>query len=223
MVGAFSDYEEVEVLRIVDGDTILVQGEEGEVKVRLLGINSPEKGERGSVDATKFLEDNLLNESVKLYFEGEREDRYGRTLGYVFLGDRNINLESVLNGFSNYYFPSGVSMFTKDFQKAWEDCLNEDVNLCLKSDNSCVFIYSVDFDLQILTLKNSCPFDVSLEGWSLKDEGRKNIFFEDVFIESGELYEVVNEKYDYVWTESGDSAFLRDERGRLVDFVDFRG
>lgn len=222
LVETFLDYEEVDVLRVVDGDTILVSNKSHELKVRLLGINSPEKGEDGSLDATLFLEDEILNKSVQLYFEGNKKDRYGRLLAYVFFDNQNVNLKSVNEGFSNYYFPSKVSAYQDDFVLAWKNCLKIGKNLCKKSLNSCIKIDSVDFDLQILILRNDCNFDVSLDGWSVKDEGRKKIVFDNVFIGGGELYEVFNEEYNYIWTRAGDSAFLRDENGLLVDFVDFR-
>lgn len=222
LIEAFSDYEEVDVLRVVDGDTILVHNKTDELKVRLLGINSPEKGEIGSGEATNFLKEKIENKSVILYFEGDRTDRYARILAYVFLEGENINLESVREGFSNYYFPSGVSSYQRDFVFAWEECLKNNKNLCESSSNSCIEIYSVDFDLQTLVLKNNCGFSVSLDGWSLKDEGRKRIVFEHVFIGGGDFFKVENNDYDYIWTESGDSAFLRDNEELLVDFVDFR-
>jgi micrococcal nuclease len=91
-----SEYGIVE--RVVDGDTVKINGE----SVRLLGINSPEKGEIGYNEAKKFLEENILNETVRLEFGKSKNDMYGRKLAYIFYKGKNINLESVGEGYSNY-------------------------------------------------------------------------------------------------------------------------
>ena len=61
---AFSDYEYGIVERVIDGDTLSVNG----TSVRLLGINSPEKGEIGYDEAKNFLSEKVLNNEVKLTF-----------------------------------------------------------------------------------------------------------------------------------------------------------
>jgi endonuclease YncB( thermonuclease family) len=94
----FVEREKVEVLRVVDGDTIVTS----EGNVRLLGINSPEKGEYLYGESKNFLESLILNESVYLEFGKDKTDKYGRILAYVFLNGKNVNMESVKEGYSNY-------------------------------------------------------------------------------------------------------------------------
>ena len=77
--------EEAQVTRIIDGDTIEINRNES---VRLLGINSPERGEPYYNEAKEFLENRTLNKSVKLEYGKDKTDRYGRTLAYVFLGTK---------------------------------------------------------------------------------------------------------------------------------------
>lgn len=76
------------VLRIVDGDTLVLVGGE---RVRLTGIDTPEtKHPRRPVEcfgpqATEHLEGLLPpGTAVRLEFDVERTDRYGRTLAYVW-------------------------------------------------------------------------------------------------------------------------------------------
>jgi micrococcal nuclease len=79
--------------RVVDGDTVWVSGVG---KVRLIGVDTPElaydgvtrkggKGdEPGARRAKKYVEERLLGRRVRLEFDEERFDRYGRTLAYLF-------------------------------------------------------------------------------------------------------------------------------------------
>src|SRR3989344_5970003 len=72
------------VSRVIDGDTIEVLIGEKKESVRLLGINTPERGEVLYEEAKKFLEELSLNKSVRLEFGRDKYDRYNRTLAYVF-------------------------------------------------------------------------------------------------------------------------------------------
>ena len=51
LIKTFEDYEKGVVERVIDGDTIVIEGE----SIRLLGINSPEKGEKYYLEAKEFL------------------------------------------------------------------------------------------------------------------------------------------------------------------------
>ena len=51
------DYEVVDVERVIDGDTLIADGK----STRLLGINSPERGELYYAEAKQFLEEMTLN------------------------------------------------------------------------------------------------------------------------------------------------------------------
>jgi len=210
--------------RVIDGDTIV----SNETSIRLLGINSPEKGEKYYSEAKEFLEDLILNKTVRLEFGKEREDRYRRTLAYLYLGNENINLKLVEKGYANIYFPSGRDMHYNEFAQAWEEC-NE--NLCEISKDecaSCIKLTRFDYENEIIILKNICDFDCELTDWTIKDEGRKKFIFPEFNLESLEIIEIlVGEDEDnentlywkgetYVWTRTGDSLFLRDENNLLV-------
>jgi len=84
------------VVVVYDGDTIKVRFEDGsERKVRLIGIDSPEIGdEREGVRffayiAKRFSFFHLYRKEVRLSFDWEREDKYGRLLAYVWY-DRDV-------------------------------------------------------------------------------------------------------------------------------------
>ncbi len=203
LVNFFDDKEYVEVDRVIDGDTIVV----GDESVRLLGINSPEKGEDYYEEAKRFLENKILNKSVKLKFLGDKYDKYGRLLAYIYFDGENINVKLVEEGFANYYFYSGKDKYSNDLLDAWDTCIKKDVNLCKKSEDacaSCIFINSK-------SIINNCNFECDISNWQMKGEGRKEFIFSEQILKPNE--EV---GFELDLTDSGGSLFLRDDEGKLV-------
>lgn len=97
-----------EVVRVYDGDSITVISGAEKIKVRLVGIDAPEKsrkkrepGQPFSQKATKHLAGLVLNKTITIEEYGT--DRYGRILGLVFLNGRNVNLEMVKAGLAEVY------------------------------------------------------------------------------------------------------------------------
>lgn len=100
------------VTAITDGDTfsfipshssqLLVASSQLQValKVRLLGIDTPEKGEVGNREATEYLTNTLLNTSVTLITPPEiTTDKYGRILAYVLTSSGTLlNLDLLEKG-----------------------------------------------------------------------------------------------------------------------------
>ena len=210
--------------RVIDGDTVESNG----TSIRLLGINCPERGEIYYLEAKEFLEGLVLNETVRLEYGKEKEDRYGRILAYLHIGSQNINLKLVENGYANIYFPSGRDTHYNEFAQAWGECSE---NLCEISKDECAICIKLtrfDYENEIIILKNSCNFNCELTGWTIKDEGRKKFIFPELNLESLEIIEILvgegkndeNTLYwkgeTYVWTRTGDSLFLRDDEGGLV-------
>jgi micrococcal nuclease len=91
------------VERVIDGDTIVVQGH---VRVRLIGVDTPEtKHPRKPVEplgpeATEFTRSQVEDRDVTLQFDRERRDRYGRVLAYVYVDGKLLNEEIIRAGFS---------------------------------------------------------------------------------------------------------------------------
>jgi micrococcal nuclease len=85
-----------EVTKVIDADTIDVQLTSGPIRVRLHGIDSPERGQPWEDESTAALKKRILGKQVDI--EPFEQDRYDRLIGIVFLGDTNINAELVQNG-----------------------------------------------------------------------------------------------------------------------------
>lgn len=74
---------------VVDGDTIYV---EGVGKIRLVGVNTPERGVEGYQTSKDFVKKLCLNKEVSIDIDDKkRNDRYGRILGVVIVGNKNLN------------------------------------------------------------------------------------------------------------------------------------
>lgn len=83
------------VTRVIDGDTIeLGNGE----SVRVVGIDTPERGECGFDAATANMERLVLGKRVRLTVSDEDTDRYGRLLRYVDVGKRDAGLTQINAG-----------------------------------------------------------------------------------------------------------------------------
>ena len=84
------------VTKIVDGDTIDVQLSSGPIRVRLHGVDTPERGQPWGKESTAALTALVMGKEVDI--EPFSQDRYERLIGIVFLGDLNVNLELVKRG-----------------------------------------------------------------------------------------------------------------------------
>ena len=199
----FSVRTSVFIERIIDGDTI-----ESDIgNIRLLGINTPERGEKYYNEARDFLKKKIENKTVELEFTGVTHDKYRRVLAYVFLENKNINIELVENGFANYYFYGGKDRYSNLLEEAWNKCINNKINLCEPSINqcsNCIFLENID------VLKNECDFDCNITGWKIKGEGRNNTIFSET------LNNREKTNFDIELMDSEDTIFLWDDEGKLV-------
>jgi endonuclease YncB( thermonuclease family) len=90
------------VVGVSDGDTIKVMREGQAVKVRLHGIDCPEKGQSFGTRAKRFTSDMAFAKEVIVRVK--TTDRYGRIVGVVILpGGKNLNWELVDAGLAWWY------------------------------------------------------------------------------------------------------------------------
>jgi endonuclease YncB( thermonuclease family) len=90
------------VVAIADGDTLTVLDEsKTQHKIRLAGIDAPEKGQPFGTKAREALGDKVFQQSVRI--DVIDVDRYRREVGRIYLGERFINMEMVTDGFAWRY------------------------------------------------------------------------------------------------------------------------
>ena len=74
----------------------VVDEKKNEIKVRLAGIDAPEFSQDFGTKSKEALSEKVFGKKVTL--ESHGEDNFGRTLGTLKIGDRNINREMVVEG-----------------------------------------------------------------------------------------------------------------------------
>ncbi len=94
-------------IRVIDGDTIVLEENE---KVRLIGVDTPETvhpqkpAEYYGKEASEFTRQMVEGKQVRLEYDWQKKDKYGRTLAYVYLEDGTfLNLEIIKQGYGFAY------------------------------------------------------------------------------------------------------------------------
>jgi micrococcal nuclease len=100
--GAAADTMSGRVVRVVDGDTLvlLVAGHEQE-RIRLAGIDCPERKQAFGTKAKEALARLAAGEQVTV--EWEKRDRYGRIVGKIVYGGHDVDLALVREGMCWWY------------------------------------------------------------------------------------------------------------------------
>lgn len=91
------------VVSVADGDTITIieNLDNGRFKIRLYGIDAPEKKQDFGQKAKQYLSSLIFGKVVKIKFT--EIDRYGRIIGKVYLNDNEINIEMLKAGMAWHY------------------------------------------------------------------------------------------------------------------------
>lgn len=131
-------YEFFSVKKVYDGDT--VQLDDGR-KIRLLGINTPEiqhrdkQAEAGGQEAKDWLLGKILHKRVRLEFDTEKTDKYGRTLAYLFTENNElINLSLVRQGLATLSIYPPNLLYVNELMAAQEEAEKDKVGLWALAD-----------------------------------------------------------------------------------------
>jgi micrococcal nuclease len=102
-----SDARTAKVLRVVDGDTILVRDSDGATeRVRYIGVDTPETVKPDSPvecfghEASDFNRRLVQGKIVRLVPDREPRDRFGRSLAFVYVGSDFINAKLLQGGYA---------------------------------------------------------------------------------------------------------------------------
>jgi micrococcal nuclease len=106
------------VTKVVDGDTLDVMLESGTIRIRLNGVDAPEKHQSWGQEATNYLSASVLNKLIEV--EPISQDRYGRMIANLFESGQNINQALVREGyawaFRKYMKKSDAALCTLEYQ-----------------------------------------------------------------------------------------------------------
>ena len=99
---AFAEELRGKIVAIADGDTCtLLDASKVQHKIRLNGIDAPEKKQAFGTKAREALGEKIHEKEVRIKWT--KKDRYGRILGDVYFWDRHINREMIRDGMAWHY------------------------------------------------------------------------------------------------------------------------
>jgi micrococcal nuclease len=207
---------EIEVTRVSDGDSLRATSNQGDLEIRLLGVNAPEREDCFGDESTSQLEE-LLEGAVTLHPWPGETDQFGRQLGFLVSDGVFVNLSLVESGHVVARAQSNHG-FEDEFESA--ERAASGANLGLWAPDACGLLS--DAMLRIVDVEENPPGDdrdnpngewvlienagdgvVSLARWTLRDEStRHRMEFPDVMVPAGATVRVR--------TGCGDNALTDD-------------
>jgi micrococcal nuclease len=92
------DSETGRVMQVIDGDTIDVSINGESMRVRYVGVNTPERDETCYADAWAANRAMVEGQTVRLVRDTSNTDRFDRLLRYVYVGNTFVNEELIRSG-----------------------------------------------------------------------------------------------------------------------------
>jgi len=205
--------------RVIDGDTIEALVNNETWKIRLLGINTPEKKMPFSNESKAFLQ-QFVGKKITLERDWEDTDKYKRKLRYIYFDNRFLNQEILELGLANSYYTSGLK-YEQQFLNAENQAKNLQIGIWTKSKevcSDCIKLKELNPIQEYFILINECSYDCDMIRWFAKDAGR-NTFYLSAIVSGQESIYSSNGKD--VWNNDGDRFFMFDDRGLLVLFYQY--
>ena len=152
--------KEYTVSKVIDGDSIVL--ETGE-QVRYLGIDAPELGKQGggpqfyAKEAAAFNKQLVLLKKVRLEFDAERHDAYGRLLAYVFVKNLFVNGELVKRGYARAMIKPPNVKYKDLLIKYQNEAMSKEIGLWQEKKTDTVSSY-VGNKRSYVFHKPDCPY-----------------------------------------------------------------
>lgn len=226
---------------VVDGDTFVTGTGD---KVRLIGIDAPERNQSGYSEAKKWLSEVIEEKEVGLEKGSERTDVYGRLLRYVYLNGTLVNLEMVRKGYARVNIIPPNTKYKSRLLTAEQNARTQGRGIWAgrSACSSCLEVKEFNGDAEgndchnpngeYVVFENSCDYRCNLTHWRVSDKASNTFIFpkfvlnshSQVTLYSGQgvnsqakLYmNSKDEACNAVWNNDGDTLFLRNSEGKLV-------
>jgi endonuclease YncB( thermonuclease family) len=115
---SFSCSRQGQITRVIDGDTFIFNYH---TRVRMANIDAPELSQPFGQEAKQFLKQY---EGQRCTLKTQGKDKYGRTLAVVYINGKNINLLTVIRGFSWKFMT-----YKKEYFQAQESARSQKLGL----------------------------------------------------------------------------------------------
>jgi micrococcal nuclease len=180
----------IEVTRVSDGDSLRATSSEGDLEIRLLGVNAPESDECFGSEAGDQLKALVDASTITLHPWPGDSDEFGRQLGFLVAGETFVNLSLVESG-----HVLARAQSDHGFERAFEDAetVAAASEIGLWAPDACGD--PVDADLvfvevfenapgddrenpngEYVIISNEGDRDIDLDGWILRDESTRHRF-----------------------------------------------
>jgi micrococcal nuclease len=147
------------VTRILDGDTVIL--DTGET-VRYIGIDAPELGKKNggpgfyAREASRFNKGLVLLKKVRLEFDKEKKDSYGRFLAYVYVKNTLVNSELVRQGYARVMTVPPNTKYKDLFVKNQKEAISKELGIWQEKKKE-TEAYYVGNKRSYVFHKPSCP------------------------------------------------------------------
>jgi micrococcal nuclease len=231
-----AELESATVARVIDGDTVeLVDGR----RVRYIGINTPERNQPYYQDASEANRRLVENKPVRLEFDQDTFDQYGRTLAYIWADGVLVNREIVRLGFANGFTVPPNVRYEAQIRTAEQEARDAGRGLWAGAGVALKIVHieanapgndQENPNGEWVEVVNEGGEPVDMSGFTMKDEASHIYTFREYRLAPGQSFQLFSgegrdsnaELYwglvgDSVWNNDSDTAFLRDGQGALVD------
>lgn len=131
-----SDFPKYNVVRVVDGDTLVISYNGVDEKLRLIGVDTPESVHPDKSKNTEFgntvssySKSQLEGKSVGIEFDVQERDQYGRLLAYIYIGNKMYNKTLLSKGYASVStYPPNVK-YVDEFTKLQKDARENQVGM----------------------------------------------------------------------------------------------
>jgi endonuclease YncB( thermonuclease family) len=234
------------VVRVFDGDTVLL--EDGR-KVRYLGMNAPEFQEPLYRKAKQRNEELVLRKLVRLEYDQQREDGYGRVLAWVHAGDDLVNLLLVKEGLAHVFIIPPNGSRGRELLQAQDAARRGRLGIWrqIRGDLKVTAVRMDERDAgkagpgeEFVRLANVGAQAVRLGGYRMYNEAGRRYVFPGGSLEPGHTVLVITgpgqdgsdargqlrlywNSQGPVWDQREDTAYIEDPEGNLVDVFHYKG
>jgi endonuclease YncB( thermonuclease family) len=238
-----TERQTAELVEVIDGDTIEVRIDGQVVRVRYIGVDTPEREEPYYAEASTANRILVGKGVLTLIRDVSETDRYDRLLRYVFNEQGYfVNYQLISEGYAHLVtFPPDVAC-TDTFLVAQEDARNRQAGIWAlphfqEQDSPAVIIEEIHYDGEgqpvetdeYAQIKNISPGPVQLGGWTLSAGHNQDFSFPTFELSAGQTCRIYTNEFhpescgfsfgreESLWSNSGDCGHLYDPGGNLVN------
>lgn len=238
------------VIDVQDGDSLVVEIEGTEERVRLIGVNAPEHDECFGSESAAGLRELVANADVEIATDVEPRDQYGRRLAYVYREGILVNEEVAARGLvlARAYEPNTALQHRID--AAAQEARNNQLGMwspdtCASASGITVEITEIvanppgpdenNLSGEWVVVTNTGTIEIDLSGWILRDASSVHRYAfpagttlpaaSHLSVHTGCGTDDVEHRYwcadGPVWGNAGDSALLLDAEGHTAAAFDY--